>query len=119
MAQQDRIVGRIDGLRVVTLPGSAQPQAQPQYDRGPIDPSFALGRITLVARVSPSQQADLEELLREQQIPTSPSYHHWLTPEQFVERFGLNLGDIARIAAWLESEGFQVEESARGGHWLG
>ena len=118
MAQQDRILGRIDGLRVVTLPGSAQPQAQPQYDRGSIDPSFTLGRITLVARVSLSQQADLEELLREQQIPTSPNYHRWLTPEQFGERFGLNRGDIAKITAWLESEGFQVEETARARNWV-
>jgi subtilase family serine protease len=113
MAQQGRIAGRIDGLRVVPLPGSAQPQAQLQYDRGSIDPSFALCRITLVAGVSQSQQADLEELLREQQIPTSPNYHRWLTPEQFGERFGLNRGDIAKITAWLESEGFQVEETAR------
>lgn len=118
IAQPDRIASRIDGLRVVTLPGSAQLQAQQPYDRGSIDPSFTLGRITLVAGVSQSQQADLEELLRELQIPTSPNYHRWLTPEQFGERFGLNRGDIAKITAWLESEGFQVEETARARNWV-
>jgi len=118
IAQQDRIVGRIDSLRVVTLPGSAQPQAQPEYDRGSIDPSFMLARISLAATISPGQQAGLEELLREQQIPASPNYHRWLTPEQFGDRFGLNRSDIARIAAWLESEGFQVEETARARNWI-
>jgi len=118
IAQQDRIVSPIDGLRAVALAGSSQPQARQPYDRGAIDPSFRLGRISLAVKVSPSQQADLEELLREQQMPTSPNYHRWLTPEQFGERFGLSRGDIAKITAWLESEGFRVEETARARNWV-
>jgi uncharacterized protein (TIGR03437 family) len=117
-AQQDRITRRIDGLRTVKLPASVHPKAQPQYDRGPVDPSTRLGRITLVAQPSPSQQADLEELLRRQQTPSSPDYHRWLTPGQFADRFGLSAADLGKIASWLESEGFQVEELARARNWV-
>lgn len=117
-AQPDRIPARIDPLRTVPLPGSVHPGAQPRYDRGPLDPATPLGRITILARPSPSQQADLEALLRRQRIPSSPDYHRWLTPEQFADRFALSRTDLAKIAAWLESEGFHVEEPARARNWI-
>jgi uncharacterized protein (TIGR03437 family) len=117
-AQQDRIARRIDGLRTVKLPGSVHPKAQPRYDRGPVDPSTRLGRITMLAKLSPRQQADLDELLRRQQIRSSPNYHRWLTPEQFGDRFGLSTADLGKIVSWLESEGFQVEERARARNWV-
>jgi subtilase family serine protease len=33
-------------------------------------------------------RAALTNLLRELYDPASPNYHHYLTPEQFTERFG-------------------------------
>ena len=38
----------------------------------------------------PAQQAALDRLLADQQTPSSPNYHKWLTPEQYADRFGLS-----------------------------
>jgi hypothetical protein len=112
--QADRINGPIDSSQMIALPGHADPKAQPQYDQGPIEPSFQFGRVTLVMAPSPSQQVALNLLLAQQQDRSSPNYHKWLTPEQFAERFGVSQGDINKITAWLQSQGFQVFSVPRG-----
>jgi len=91
---------------------------QVKYDQGPVDPSLKLGYITLVMEPSESQQAALEKLLEEQQNPSSPNYHRWLTPEEFGDRFGLNRSDYAEVVSWLESQGFHVENRARARNWV-
>ena len=75
---------------------------------------FPLGNITLVLRPSAAQQGALEQLLREQQDPSSANYHQWLTPETYADRFGASAADIAKLADWLASEGFTVKLTARG-----
>src|SRR5262249_40167237 len=74
--------------------------------------------ITLTSAPTPSQQAALEKLLEEQQNPSSPNYHHWLTPEEFGDRLGLNRGDYAKVVAWVESQGLHVESLARARNWV-
>jgi uncharacterized protein (TIGR03437 family) len=118
VAQENRITGPIDRSRTVLLKGNVNPRAQPQYDRGPVEPSFELAYVTLLLKPSPSQQAALEQLLAQQQDPSSPHYHQWLAPEQYAARFGLSPGDIATIVSWLQSEGMQVNDVARGRHWI-
>ncbi len=113
-AQADRIFGPIDSSQMVTLPGHADRQAQPQYDQGAVEPSFQFGRVTLVMAPSPSQQVALNLQLAQQQDRSSPNYHKWLTPEQFAERFGVSQGDINKITAWLQAQGFQVFSVPRG-----
>jgi subtilase family serine protease len=117
-AQTDRIVTAIDSDQTVSLKGTVSPNAQPQYDKGPLDPSMKLPFITLLIQPSAGQQAALKELLAEQQDPSSPNYHKWLTPEQFGERFGLSNADIARITQWLRSQGFRIVQVARGHDWI-
>lgn len=113
-AQQDRIAGPIDAHQSVIVRGSVPAQVQPRFDRGPVEPDFSLGNITLMLRPSGAQQAELEQLLAEQQDPASPSYRQWLTPETYAQRFGIATADIDRIGAWLRSQGFQVRYAARG-----
>jgi len=38
--------------------------------------------------------------------PTSPNYHHWLTPHQYGEKFGASLADITSVVNYLQSHGF-------------
>jgi subtilase family serine protease len=52
--------------------------------------------------------ADLEKLLQAQTDSTSSSYHQWLTPVQFKQRFGPNAADMAHTKALLEAEGFKI-----------
>jgi len=117
-AQPDRIAAAIDARVSVVVRGSVPPQAQAQFDRGAVEPDFRLGNITLVLRPSAAQQAALEQLLEEQQDSASPNYHNWLTPETYAERFGPSAADLDKIAAWLRSEGFAVQYTARGRDFL-
>jgi subtilase family serine protease len=107
-AQPDRIAGTVDASQRVVLVKSLHPKAQPQYDLGPVDPSLKLTYMTLLMSPSASQQKALDQLLAQQQDRSSASYHKWLTPQQFAERFGLSQNDLNKITAWLNSEGFQI-----------
>ncbi len=51
----------------------------------------------------------LDRLLAEQQDPSSPEYHHWLKPGEFVARFGPSDTDVAAVRSWLAGQGFTVE----------
>ena len=73
-----------------------------------------MNRIVMNLKGSPEQEAELEQLLADQQNPASPRFHQWLTPEQFGERFGASLDDIGVIRQWLRSHGFRVEKVGNG-----
>jgi len=115
---QNRITAPIDSRRTVVLRGNVHPKAQARFDQGPVEPAFPIGYITLMLKRTAAQQAALEQLLEEQRDPASPSYHDWLTPEQYADRFGLSQNDMDSVSAWLQSEGFTVEYTARGRNWL-
>jgi uncharacterized protein (TIGR03437 family) len=112
-AQRSRIAGRIDNNRRVELAGHIHPQASAQFDQGLVEPSLALPNLTLMLQPSASQQADLEQLLAQQQDPASPNYHNWLTPEEYAARFGVSQSDIDQITQWLESQHLPVVSVAR------
>lgn len=62
--------------------------------------------------LAPRNQAQLDELSEEQQDPSSPQYHHWLTPAEFNQRFGPSDADVAQITQWLKGQGFTVTFSS-------
>jgi uncharacterized protein (TIGR03437 family) len=117
-AQPPRIPGKIDDTHRVTLQGSLPPRAQAADDQGHADSSLQLGYVTLMLKPTAAQQAALDRLLEEQQERSSPNYHRWLAPEQFGDRFGLNTGDISKVRAWIESQGFHIETVARARTWI-
>ena len=102
----------------VTLPGHVHPLARAESDIGPADPDLAMRRIVLVLRRRPGAEAELRRLLEAQQDPASPSYHAWLTPEEFGRRFGLASEQVGAVVDWIRSEGFSVDEVARGRGWI-
>ncbi len=87
-------------------------------DIGPADGSLAIEAVTLRLEPSPAQRDALQHLLAAQQNPASADFHRWLTPEQFADRFGLSRSDVAKAAAWLNSQGFRVDSTARGRLWI-
>ncbi len=113
-APLDRITAPIDNTRWHALGGHIHPLAQPQFDRGAIDPTSAINDVTIVFKMTPQQQTELDALLVDQQNPSSPQFHKWLTPEDFGDRFGLTIADQNKVAAWLRSEGLLVNRLARG-----
>src|SRR5258708_6744933 len=57
----------------------------------------------------PLRNADqLDQLISAQHTQGSPSYHQWLTPDQFRSRFGPRPQDVARITARLRASGLTV-----------
>jgi subtilase family serine protease len=113
-----RITQRIDEFDVVRLRDHVPRRIKPEYDQGPVAPSFEMRYVTLLLKPSDEQQAALDKLLLEQQDPSAPNYHRWLTPEQFGDRFGLSESDINKIVAWLEGNGLTVEYVATSRTWI-
>jgi len=108
---QARITSPIDESRTVPLKGNIHSLARTQNDQGAADPALKLERITMAFQPTAAQKTDLDGLLAAQQNPTSPSFHQWLTPQQYGDRFGIAPVDMAKVTAWLQSKGFVVVES--------
>lgn len=115
---QDRIVGPIADSSLVWLEGNRRPIFREENDQGPVPDTLQLENVTLVFKSTADQQASLAALLEQQQDPSSLLYRHWLTPEQFADRFGLSAKDIAAVVAWLQSQGFTVTHTARSRRWV-
>lgn len=113
-AQPSRIVKPIDPARTIALKADLRPEATPKNDLGPAPSDLAIDGITIHFKKSPAQQAELDTLLAEQQRPGSPSFHRWLTPDQYADRFGISKADLARVSTWLQTAGFKIGYTARG-----
>ncbi|HZZ84819.1 MAG TPA: S53 family peptidase [Anaeromyxobacteraceae bacterium] len=110
---QGRVNGEVTGPGTVALRGGVHPLAQPRFDRGRAAGTAHLSGVTMVLAPSAAQQADLEKLLAAQQDPASSSYHRWLTPEEYADRFGPTADEVAAVTAWLEAQGFAVDGISR------
>jgi Pro-kumamolisin, activation domain/Bacterial Ig-like domain (group 3) len=117
-AAPDRITGPFSAQQLVKLSGGVPLKAQPQYDKGPADPSLKLSYMTLLTVPSASQQKSISRLLAQQQDRRSPLYHKWLTPEQYADRFGLSPNDVKKLTDWLQSQGFGIVNVARGRNFI-
>jgi uncharacterized protein (TIGR03437 family) len=118
VAQTSRIAQPVDNRQRTVLAGNLHPKVLAANDQGRVAPSLAMSYITLTLAPSAGQQADLEKLLVEQQTPGSPNYHHWLTPEEYGQRFGVSDADISTITGWLQQQGLHVVSVARGKTWI-
>ena len=117
-AQANRITSPVENAKRFTLAGHVPPRARAEFDQGRVSPSLVLTHITVALAPSAQQQADLTNLLAAQQNPSTPDYHHWLTPEQYAARFGASEGDLSQIKSWLEAQGLSVTGVARGRNWI-
>jgi len=109
-----RVTDRINAAQTVTLQGSTHPLAQAKFDQGAAPPNLPMNRIMLLLKRSPAQESALQDLLVQQQVQSSPSFHKWLTPDQFGQQFGPADSDIQAVTSWLASFGFQSIKVSRG-----
>lgn len=112
-AQNSRIAGAIDSNKTVRMAGQQHPLARAAADRGPVDTDLAMRGMSLTLRRTAAQQKDLDQLLAEQQTPSSPNYRKWLTPDDLAKRFGASPNDMLTLRQWLEGHGFHVKADAR------
>jgi subtilase family serine protease len=116
-AVQNRITSGV-GSGLVSVPKSVHPRAKMSTDEGPAQANFALPSLSLHFNMTAAQQAALAQLLAAQQNPNSPSYHKWLTPEQFAAQYGLSSADLSVVSNWLTSQGFAIKAVARTGTFI-
>jgi pseudomonalisin len=95
----------------VTLTGNHPPAAETLHATGDADPAM---RLSMEIRFAVRNQAELNQLLAEQQNPSSPNFHQWLKPGEYEQRFGPRQADIDAVAAWLKNEGFAIESTSGG-----
>ncbi|MBV9265208.1 MAG: hypothetical protein JO061_03475 [Acidobacteriaceae bacterium] len=107
--QRTLITQAVDESRTVILQGNTHSLARAEFDQGPAPAELPMNRIQMLLRRSPEAESALAQFVEDQQNSASPEFHHWLSPEEFGERFGPSLTDIGEILAWLESHGFRVE----------
>jgi hypothetical protein len=110
---EQRLPGRIDGQMKTILRGSRHPRLEGLVSEDAVEDSMPINGITFRFRPTSEQQLELERLLEEQQDPSSPQYHAWLTPGEYGERFGLNPADYSKVREWIASQGFHVDYAAK------
>ncbi len=111
---QDRIVQLVDDLALTKLKGDVHPLARAANDLGPAPASLPMNHMQLLLQRSPAQEAALEAYLTAVQVQGSPTYHKWLTPQEFGKLYGPSDGDVQKITGWLEGQGFTVNRVSNG-----
>jgi hypothetical protein len=105
------VVRTLDDLE---RPGNVLPALASARQLGPADAQAPMDRMILALKLTPEAEARLEQRLADLQDSDSPSFHQWLTPEQFGAEFGPDPETLERVTGWLKESGFQVEEVAAG-----
>jgi subtilase family serine protease len=101
-----RIVTPVKSSQMSRLSGTVSPRVATSKDLGPLPEGTPIYGMSIVFGLSPAQQKDLAQLLKEQQTKGSPLYHQWLKPGEFAARYGVNPSDLSKVAAWLQAQGF-------------
>ncbi|HEY0163109.1 MAG TPA: S53 family peptidase, partial [Edaphobacter sp.] len=117
-APQSRIKAAISDSDRATIRETISGRAKRATDLGEAASDRVLSAVTLHFSLTDSQQADLTQLLADQQNPSSPSYHKWLTPQQYGARFGLSSADLAKVQAWLTGKGLKIVEVPAGQNYI-
>ncbi len=103
---------------LVILVGSSSQSKQIMYGHVPAD--IAKLRLQPISRLDSAKQLSfaislplrdqegLTSLLRQLYDPASPSYHNWLTPEQFTAQFGPTEEDYQSVIAFSKRNGLTV-----------
>ena len=102
------ITQNIDERKLITLSNNTRHEANPENDRGSVDDDYAMDHMLLQLRRPPEREQALQQFIDELHREGSPNFHHWITAQEFGERFGVAQQDLDTITRWLESHGLQV-----------
>jgi subtilase family serine protease len=98
----------VDESKLVALPGNTRPEANARNDRGMVADTFPMNHMLLQLKRSPEREASLEQYIDQLHDSQSPSFHHWLTADQFTEHYGVAKEDVDTVTGWLKQHGFTV-----------
>ena len=94
---------------LVTLRGNTRAEAKAANDRGPVEDDMVLNHMMLLLHRTSEQELALQQFIKDLHDPASPRFHHWITAEEFGERYGASSASISSVTDWLESQGFGVD----------
>jgi Pro-kumamolisin, activation domain/Bacterial Ig-like domain (group 3) len=118
VAATARVSSAVEPRQTTRLAGHVPAWATPANDLGAVAPSRHLDNMHLVLTRSPQVEAAFEQLLADQQNPSSPRYQQWLTPQQNAEQYGIAPADVAAVTGWLQSQGLSVDNVAASGIFI-
>ena len=107
---------------LITIPGQAQPQSLPTRH---VRDAVANGQAQLVGKLPATQtlrfdivlplrdRAGLQNFVQEVEDSASPSYHRFLTPQEFTARFGPSQEDWDALVAFAKASGFEIISGTR------
>jgi len=110
-------------ILLFTIPGQAQQTLQVMHKH--VRPAIVSGQAAPVSYLPPTErmnlaiqlplrnQDELTSLLERIYDPTSPDYHHFLTVEQFTERFGPTRHDYQQVVNFAIANGFTVTDKPK------
>lgn len=99
----------------VALAGSVPAWAKSSALKGSASANSSVGfRVYLGWR----NESAVEALAKAVSNPSSRSYGHYLTPQQFRQRFAPSQSDVNAVKAWLRSQGFQVGYVPQNNHYV-
>src|SRR3954447_24881806 len=97
------------------LPGSVSTWAKSSNFKGAAASSESAGfRVYLGWR----NESAVKALARAVSDPSSASYGHYLTPQQFRQRFAPSQSQVNAVESWLRSQGFRVDYVPQNNHYV-
>jgi subtilase family serine protease len=97
------------------LPGSVPTWAKSSNFKGAAAGSDSVGfRVYLGWR----NESAVKALAKAVSNPSSASYGHYLTPQQFRQRFAPSQSGVNAVRSWLQSQGFQVGYVPQNNHYV-
>jgi subtilase family serine protease len=113
-----QITHSVDPSQRTMLANTVHPLATTANDRGRADSNLAMKSMILMLQPGKAQKAAAKQTIDNLHNASSPSFHKWLTPEQYAAQFGAADEDVQTVSGWLTSSGFSVEQVARGKNWV-
>jgi subtilase family serine protease len=110
--QPNRIQTAIQDNDRAPISKNISPRVRGAADLGEAASNTQLSAVTIYFGPTDAQQSDLNQLLADQQNPSSQQYHKWLTPDQFGARFGVSSSDMDKVKGWLQSKGLTITSVA-------
>jgi subtilase family serine protease len=102
------ITSRIVEENRVTLRGNTRPEATALNSRGRLSDGTRIDHMFLLLQRAPEREQALVSMIDQLHDRKSANFHHWLSPQQIGENYGLGQADLDSIKGWLESHGFSV-----------
>jgi subtilase family serine protease len=100
----------VDVSRSVTLHGQRPAWAVPSADTGAKAAGDQLGFVVLHLNRTAAQEAAFTAFVDSLQTPSSPNYHHWITPQQAGVLYGPAQADVDAVVNWLTGQGLHVTD---------